>query len=104
MKDKNKLRIDDYLRLAQQKDLGFEEICEIIQVPAETMKTILSSVKYVTYINEKAKEFKMTVVDEWHTVDKYISDGFSDENIANLLNIPVRQIEMRRHFLQKHLI
>ena len=105
MDDANKIHIDDYLRLVQQNELGFNEICEIIQVQPEKMRLLLCSPKYTQYIKEKAMEFKMTAVEQWHTIDKYIKeDGFDDEFIAYLLNMPIQQIAFRRHFLTKHLI
>lgn len=104
MEDQNKRLISDYLRLSKTRDLSHVEICEMIKVDPKVMITILHCAKYQSFISETLREFRMLESDVWHDVDKLINDGFEPEAISFMLEVPVRQVMFRKHFLEKHLI
>lgn len=104
MEEQTKKLINEFLSLACCRELGFMEICSIMQVQPAAMKTILSLAQNKQYIKEKSKEIGLTIEDEWHIVDQYIKDGFTDDHIAFFLDLPIRQVAFRRHFLEKKLI
>ena len=104
MEDLNKRLITDYLRLSKTRDLSHTESCEILQVDQRAMLSILQCAAYSSFISEKVKEFRMTEADMWHDVDKLIQDGFESEAISFILDVPVRQVVFRKHFLEKHLL
>lgn len=96
--------ITDYLRLVQIGELNFSEICSYIQVDQLRMRRLLEDLRYKDFIVNTAKQLHMTLNDIWHRVDLYISQGFTDDEIACFVNLPLAQIEFRRRFLLKHLI
>lgn len=97
--------IEDYLRLLQTGDLSFDEICPLIQVDSNYLKSLLCNPKYKSFVTETAQAFQMTYKDIWNRVDHYLRQGvFSDEEIAYFLNVPFNQVCLRKRFLAKRLI
>lgn len=93
--------IEDYLRLVHAGDLGHEGICELLNINPDWMKTILASPINAQFIGEKLKEFGLTFSDTLALADSYFQKGFSDEEIAWFLNIPLEQVRFRRRWKEK---
>lgn len=93
--------ITDYLRLVHAGDLGHEGICEILKIDPSWMQTILASPVNASFIGEKLKEFGLRFSDTLVLADSYFEKGFSDEEIAWFLHIPLEQVRFRRRWKEK---
>lgn len=93
--------IDDYLRLVHAGDLGHEGICELLKIDPAWMKTILVSPINASYIGAKLHEYGLRFSDTLALVDSYFSKGFTDEEIAWFLHLPVEQVKYRRRWKEK---